>query len=688
MSKQDPGKDIPLLGARLRRAAAATFVGRRQELEIFRSALDGDGLGVLYVHGPGGIGKSALLRRFADEAVAAGRTVIQLDGHIVNATPEAFEAEAGVVLRDERAVLLTDTFELIQGLEGWLRERFLPRLPVGALVVVAGRNPPDLRWRADPGWAGALKVVRLGELGPDDARALMDARGVAEGLREPLLSFAGGNPLALSLGAAAAAEDERASSRWTPRQDVIGTLLDQLVGEPPTPAHRRALEVCAHVHMTTEELLRVVLPEDDDAARLFAWLRRLPFVEAGTQGVHPHDVVRDLLEADLRWRNPDGYVRMHERIHRYLAERIRTVPDSEVPAASRALAFPRRNDPVTAGFYAHWHGQGEVQESVFTFEDIDDLRRVAATESGEAAAAALFWARRQPEAFRVYRLTRTGEPVAYLAWLRLRARDESEADADPIVAAAWAHTRAAAPLRAGEHIAVTRGWILPPYRGASPVMDLIQWRAIGYYLRSEQLAWSFFVRSDPDVSGDYHRQYDFVEVPERTRVGERVYGLFAHDWRRMPAQAWLERAGRLPPLGPETWDAMDPVAPLAVLMEAEFHEAVRDALRRLSHPRALAANPLARTRLVACHPEPDPATALRDLLEQAIAGLKDDPRAHKSYQALEMTFLRGTPTQLIAAERLGLPFTTYRRHLTAGIERVCEDLWHRELHGADRIGAS
>ncbi|GAA3220480.1 hypothetical protein [Nonomuraea helvata] len=40
------------------------------------------------------------------------------------------------------------------------------------------------------------------------------------------------------------------------------------------------------------------------------------------------------------------------------------------------------------------------------------------------------------------------------------------------------------------------------------------------------------------------------------------------------------------------------------------------------------------------------------------------------------------PTQEAAAERLGLPYSTYRRHLVSGIERVCEDLWRRELYGA------
>jgi hypothetical protein len=45
------------------------------------------------------------------------------------------------------------------------------------------------------------------------------------------------------------------------------------------------------------------------------------------------------------------------------------------------------------------------------------------------------------------------------------------------------------------------------------------------------------------------------------------------------------------------------------------------------------------------------------------------------------TVFKGAPTQEAAAARLGLPFSTYRRHLTAGIERVTAWLWDRELHG-------
>jgi|1185.fasta_scaffold1612173_1 hypothetical protein len=49
------------LAGRLRAARQRGFVGRKEELAAFDEALGGDG-GVLFVHGPGGIGKSALLR--------------------------------------------------------------------------------------------------------------------------------------------------------------------------------------------------------------------------------------------------------------------------------------------------------------------------------------------------------------------------------------------------------------------------------------------------------------------------------------------------------------------------------------------------------------------------------------------------------------------------------------------------
>jgi DNA-directed RNA polymerase specialized sigma24 family protein len=74
--------------------------------------------------------------------------------------------------------------------------------------------------------------------------------------------------------------------------------------------------------------------------------------------------------------------------------------------------------------------------------------------------------------------------------------------------------------------------------------------------------------------------------------------------------------------------------------------------------------------------------ALRELLHEAIDALRADLRAEKLVRALECTYLRPAPTQEAAAELLGLPFSTYRGHLTRGLERVVDWLWQRELDGA------
>lgn len=46
---------------------------------------------------------------------------------------------------------------------------------------------------------------------------------------------------------------------------------------------------------------------------------------------------------------------------------------------------------------------------------------------------------------------------------------------------------------------------------------------------------------------------------------------------------------------------------------------------------------------------------------------------------LERTFLAGAPSQEAAAEVLGLPFSTYRRHLAGATDRLIDVLWGREL---------
>lgn len=66
--------------------------------------------------------------------------------------------------------------------------------------------------------------------------------------------------------------------------------------------------------------------------------------------------------------------------------------------------------------------------------------------------------------------------------------------------------------------------------------------------------------------------------------------------------------------------------------------------------------------------------ALREALVGACRSLQGDPRA---YRVLHRSFLAPAPSLEAAAEALGMPSSTFRRHLTSAVDRVVELLWGR-----------
>ena len=74
---------------------------------------------------------------------------------------------------------------------------------------------------------------------------------------------------------------------------------------------------CALVRVTTESVLAEMcgLP---DVNELFEWLRGLSFIQTRPGGLFPHDLAREAMVADLRWRNPEWYAELHRRARLYL----------------------------------------------------------------------------------------------------------------------------------------------------------------------------------------------------------------------------------------------------------------------------------------------------------------------------------------------------------------------------------
>lgn len=667
-----------------------SFVGRAEEVELFlRWLLDEElPLGVLHVYGPGGVGKTTLLREYARIALNAGLPVFQVDGRAVQPSPQGFfqALEQAGWEASRGGLLLLDTYEMLAPLDSWLRESFLPALPQPYRVAIAGRLLPAPEWRTDLVWRELTRIVPLRNLRPEESHALLAALNVPEANHDAILACTYGHPLALVLMADWLALREHAEPLALERApDAVRLLVERFVRDVPGPRHRQALEVSAHARVTTEALLAEVLGADD-SYELFAWLRGLSFMEHGPEGLFPHDLVRDVLEADLRWRNPDGFRRVHRQVRGYAVRRFEESTGLEQQLAFGDLLYMHRHQPLMKPFY-EWKAFGTVYVEPATPQDheqiLEMVRRHEGPESGRIAA---YWLRRQPQAFLAFR-SADPLPIGFIANLRLEDPNPEDLEADPAIRAAWEYVHRYGPLRPGEFIFHHRFKMGREVYHNPLVQNLVAIACSQLWLTSANLAWAFPTEADPDAWEAMFAYLNFHRATEADfEVGGRRYGVFAHDWRAEPPRAWLERMGERElavDLKPESLAAERP-APLLVLSEPEFAEAVRQALRDYTHPDALAGNPLLRSRLVQDRAGPNPRPeALQALLREAADALAVTPKSEKMTRALAITYFEPAPSQEAAAERLDLPFSTYRYHLRKGIDAVTAWLWQRELYGTE-----
>jgi hypothetical protein len=699
------GRPVGTLGDVLIEHRRRRFVGRSAEIELFRAALD-DAIdppfSVLHVHGPGGVGKTSLLQAFGAIAAGAGATVAWLDGRDLEPSPAsvlevldaalAIPAQEGSIDQPRaggRLVLLVDAYEQMAPLDDWFRARLVPRLPASAIVVIAGRDAPSPAWRTDPAWGELLRVVSLRNLGPDDSRALLGKAGIARHLHERMVRLTYGHPLGLALLTDVVARGGRVESDELPL-DLVDVLLHRIAETVPDQRHRRALGACAVARCTTEALLRNVL-EDDDVHDVFTWLRGLSFIEPRPDGVAPHDLARDVLDTDLRWRDFETYKQVFRNVRRHTVALARSATGRAQQRAAFDLKFLFRQ-ARTAMAPVEWGTWGDYYPESARPEDRGSiLKLVRAWESEESAAIAARWLDRQPEGFFVIRGL-DGDVRGTLAILDLTRSGPGDVGADPGARAAWDFAHDSAPPRPGEVLTLCRFVVdRDSYQGPSPTLNATAVLTMQKQLCTPNLSWDFLALAEPDRWDDY---FAAVGLPRAKgadfSVGQRRYGLFAHDFRKVPVEAtaeiWTERAlARDGAVAPQ-----EQTETLLVLSYPDFDDAVRQGFKDLRRPDLLARNPLVRTRLLADRTAAgsSAASVLEAVLREAAATLAHHPRDDKLLRAVDRTYLRPAPTQEAAAAALRLPFSTYRRHLTQGMSRVVSVLWDQEVYGQDRAEVS
>jgi hypothetical protein len=690
----------PRLADRLAAARRGRFVGRLAELAQFRTALlaNESRFAVLYVYGPGGVGKTALLGEFARLAAECGRPVVHIDGRNLDPSPPGFllalrrdlglEDGGSLTMRDwpPAGVWLIDTYETLASLDAWLRESFLPQLPGRSLVVLAGRNPPAPAWRTDLDWASLTHDLALGNLRPEESQTYLATRGIPEEHHAEVLTFTRGHPLALALVADVLSRGEKLTV-FDPRgePDVVRVLLERLVREVPSPTHRLALEACVLMWATTETVLADIV-DSAESHDLFAWLRQQSFIEQGPHGLFPHDLARDVLDADLRWRDPVGSRKLIARLVAHLYARLQEARGVEQQRIWFDLLYLNRQNPYFRPYF-EWSALGAAYAEPASPRDHAAIIEMTRRHQGDGEARiAQHWLGRQPQAFLVYRDV-AGEVFGYMAHLTLHDATAEDAATDPALPAALTYAQRHGPVRSGEEITYLRFWMdRDAYQGVSPAINLTAINSSIYWMSHPKLAWNFIAIADPEYLEPHFTSIHMWRSPEADfEVDGRRYGIFAHDWRVEPVAAWMtvkHEFAAVTDSSPEP-PAVPPRPSLLVLSEPDFADAVRQALRDFTRPDRLATNPLLRTRLVVTGGERDtPSATLQALLRAAVAPLAANPKGAKLHRALWHTYFEPAPTQEQAAELLGLPFNTYRYRLARGVEHVTATLWRREVVGA------
>lgn len=656
---QDPPRRT--LAARLADRDRRRFTGRVSELAFLDKCLDDDDApaSVVHVSGPGGIGKSTLLREVARRAAVRGRSCLAVDGRELGPAPGMLEAAMREAAQQARPVVLLDSYERMTALDPYLRRELLPGLPDQALVVIAGRATPDPAWFSG-GWEAVTARLDLGALAPADAQRLLAAHGLSDERVPGIIEWAAGSPLALALAADAATADASWNPARTPdRPDLVKSLLHRLVETELRGIRPSALGIAVVARSTSPQLLRAVL-RDADADAEYRQLSELTVTEPVGDGITMHELARKVLLADLRLRNPELERDLRRKIIDYLYARAL----GGEPLLMIDMAHLVENPLLRWGF--GWHGNVKFRiDSVRDGDDEGVERQAAGRQNPQWWQQSRRYFSESPERAAVAR-DGTDRICGFMVCMS-PATAPRFADTDPLVGRWLAHARANEAN--GESVLWQAAVDLT---GQGKVQAML---GIAGVLRSGVINPRFaYLPIDPGYPG----ALDFAQAQGATHLtdldvrigGQSVEchqvdygpgGLFA----RLRAQVYQELSLPAPAPTSESEEAIP----------AGLVAAVRDALRNFRVPRELARSPLASGTTVQ-----ERAESVRNTLRQAANEAFGDSQTERLLHSVLLAgYIEPLRSHEAAASALCLSRAAYFRRLRTAVNRVAEHLATAQL---------
>jgi hypothetical protein len=548
-------------------------------------------------------------------------------------------------------------------------------------VIVAGRGYPSAEWRALATWGSVVIPLALRNFTPVEATEYLQRRNIRGEVARSLCAFSHGHPLALALAADGSQKARNGPISVDQDPDIVRTLYDYFARGVSDPTLRAALEVCAVLHTTTEAMLAVML--EGDAVRAFRWLAGLSFVELGRRGLLPHDLARDVILAELRWRNPERLAALTLRAQTHYASKLSRRSGPELAELLGELTFVFGHNPKLCALLAN--PEAGLTPDELRSEDEGTIRDAVLRHEGPTSLAALdHWLRHQPASFQVVR-DASGAVAAFGLYLRLDAMSNTDLVRDPVAHRTFRYARQL--LGATPQLAVlyTR-CVIACDTGHAPALATGMCMQIGLRLLFSAGIKLSFVR---------HREGEkwraFVEMSGGTYVSElrhvedgHTYEVTMVDLRDISLIDWIARCSERNAFdGGGAPEHVPSSAPLVALARDEFANCVRTALRAMREPLMLANNPLVQCQAVIrrsgfAAPLELRAASIRAILEEEFSALRGSTRGDLWHRVLSAAYAQSAGKHEQIASDLGMSYTTFRRHLRAATKHIVERMWEQE----------
>jgi len=433
----------------IRQGRRTTLAGRNAELRLLRQVTAPGGPVVIYVHGPAGIGKTALISALDACLEDEGIRRLHIAAGAVEPTPTAILTALGRVLDHEArtvaelaaalssvkdiAVVMVDDVDTWRLAASWLRTDLLPALPASTRFVLAGTIPPPPAWSIQYGQY--FLDIKLGALPRVESDAAVAAAGLSAEIAERIWRLSGGHPLGLQMAIHAA----RTGSLGTARD--AGELANAILHAIGDSDLRRAVEACAIVRRANRALMSAILEtEEPIPLSLIEAVEALPFATRDAEGIYIAEPVRRAIVDWMSAVEAERYQLWRKTAADWIVKRLRAAGRSgrwrhmadllhllEQPALRNAFFPPEEEappvEPARAG-------------------DFDQIFEIAELRDGADERARIeVWAQHLPHRFFVARGSE-GEVLAFYLFARQDDPHSGLGAVDPLFAAWQAHLAA------------------------------------------------------------------------------------------------------------------------------------------------------------------------------------------------------------------------------------------------------